>query len=57
MGMAVEFFFFVCKMSFILGWVLTVVMVGGGDIFFWVILVVKNWCLWLSFGCVSLPEK
>ena len=44
-------------MSFILGWVLTVVMVGGGDIFFWVILVVKNWCLWLSFGCVSLPEK
>ena len=27
---------------------------GGGNFFFffflWVILVVKNWCLWLSFG-------
>ena len=37
MGMVVEFFvffFFGGKMSFILGWVLTVVMVGGGDIFF-----------------------
>ena len=36
MGMVVEFFFF-GKMILILGWVLTVVMVGGGDIFLGVI--------------------
>ena len=37
--MVVEFFFFFFfgKMSLILGWVLTVVMVGGGDIFLGVI--------------------
>ena len=39
--------FFFGKMGLILGWVLIVVMVA---IFLGVILVVKNWCLWLSFG-------
>ena len=27
-----------------------VVVVGGGNFIFWLILVVENWCLWLCFG-------
>ena len=45
------FFFLVFAMRFDFG--MGIDYGGGGNFFFfflWVILVVKNWCLWLSFG-------
>ena len=43
-----RFFFLVFAMRFDFG--MGIDYGGGGNFFLWVILVVKNWCLWLSFG-------